>query len=81
VVAQSLSFAIAGAVFTGLGGATAGAALLADRASGAPQSAAMQAQFLHALHAALVVCGALAALGILTALVRGSEAGPDRASA
>ena len=80
VVAQSLSVAIAGAVFTGLGGATAGAALLADRASGAAQTAAMQAQFLHALHAALVVCGALAALGILTALVRGSDAGPDRPS-
>jgi EmrB/QacA subfamily drug resistance transporter len=78
VVAQSLSVAIAGAVFTGLGGATAGAALLAGRASGAAQTAAIQAQFLHALHAALVVCGALAALGILTALVRGSEAGPDR---
>jgi MFS family permease len=83
VVAQSLSVAIAGAVFTGLGGATAGAALLAGRASGAAQTAAMQAQFLHALHAALVVCGALAALGILTALVRGSEAeaGPDRTNA
>src|SRR5919198_3848953 len=80
VVAQSLSVAVAGAVFTGLGGATAGAALLADRASGAAQTAAMQAQFLHALHAALVVCGALAALGILTALVRGSDAGPDRPS-
>src|SRR5919197_538393 len=39
VVAQSLSVAIAGAVFTGLGGATAAAALLADRASGAAQTA------------------------------------------
>jgi EmrB/QacA subfamily drug resistance transporter len=80
VVAQSLSVAIAGAVFTGLGGAAAGAALMAGRAAGggsATRTAAMQAQFLHALHAAIVVCGALAALGVLTALVRGAAAGPD----
>jgi EmrB/QacA subfamily drug resistance transporter len=83
VVAQSLSVAIAGAVFTGLGGAAAGAALMARRAAGggagaAAETAALQAQFLHAFHAAIVVCGALAALGVLTALVRGSDAGPDR---
>jgi EmrB/QacA subfamily drug resistance transporter len=78
VVGQSLSVAVAGAVFTGLGGAAAGAALAARRASAAgtaAQTAVLQAEFLHALRAAVVVCGALAALGVLTALVRGSAAG------
>ncbi len=81
VVAQSLSVAIAGAVFTGLGGAAAAVTLIAGRASGggtAAEIVALQAQFLRALHATIVVCGALAALGILTTLVRGSDAGPDR---
>ena len=55
--------------------------LIAGRASGggtAAEIVALQAQFLRALHATIVVCGALAALGILTTLVRGSDAGPDR---
>ncbi|SRR6266540_4422016 len=47
--------------YTGLGGTAA-------------ETAALQAQFLHAMHSAVVVLGALAALGILTALVRGSAA-------
>jgi hypothetical protein len=52
---------------------------VAGGAGAAAKTAALQAQFLHALHAAIMVCGALAALGVLTALVRGSAAGgPDR---
>jgi hypothetical protein len=34
---------------------------------------ATQATFLTALHTAFLVCAAFAALGVLTALVRGSE--------
>jgi MFS family permease len=81
VVGQSLSVAVAGAVFTGLGGATAGAALPAARAAGArgaAEVAALQATFLHALRGVIVVCGALAALGIFAALVR--SAGPGDTS-
>lgn len=81
VVGQSLSVAVAGAVFTGLGGAAAGAALPAARAAGArgaAEVAALQATFLHALRGAIVVCGALAALGIFAALVR--SAGPGDTS-
>jgi EmrB/QacA subfamily drug resistance transporter len=77
VVGQSLSVALAGAVFTGLGGAAAGAALAANQDAGAgtaAETAALQSEFMHALHATIVVCGALAALGILTTLVRGSAA-------
>jgi EmrB/QacA subfamily drug resistance transporter len=81
VVGQSLSVALAGAVFTGLGGARAGAALAAARAGGGAateaETAALEATFLHALRGAVVVCGALAALGIFASLVRGRGARVD----
>ena len=83
VVGQSLSVAVTGAIFAGLGGAAAGAALAAARAG--PESAAavapLQATFLYAMRVALVVCGLLAAVGILTALVRGRAAGREEVPA
>jgi EmrB/QacA subfamily drug resistance transporter len=73
VVGQSLSVALAGAVFGALGGLNANAQLSAQSA-GQPlapdQVAALQQTFVTGLHAALVVCGCIAAVGIGTSLVR-----------
>jgi len=80
VVGQSLSVALAGAVFASLGGAVAGAQLLAGREGqplSAEQIARLQGTFVGAFHAALLVCASLAAIGIFTALVRGSEPGRE----
>jgi EmrB/QacA subfamily drug resistance transporter len=68
VVGQALSVAIAGAVFIGLGGAAAGAALAAGGTSGATADPALDNTFLVALRAALLVCGSLAATGAVISL-------------
>lgn len=74
IVGQSLSVAVAGAVFASLGGAAAGMSLISFRGhlSGA-DLVSTQETFLTALHTAFLVCAVFAALGVLTALVRGSE--------
>ncbi len=78
VIGQSLSIAVAGAVFTSLGGAAAGTALAAGRATlSAGQVQALQQTFVRGIHAAFVVCAAVAAVGVVTALVRGAEADID----
>jgi EmrB/QacA subfamily drug resistance transporter len=71
VIGQCISIALAGAVFTGLGGATAGAILAANTAG--TQRVALQQTFNNSFHAAFVVCAAVAAIGIITSLVRGKE--------
>lgn len=63
-----ISVAIAGAVFGTLGGADAGRALLRR-----PHDPALSATFAHGDRTALLVCAAIAALGIVTSLLRGSE--------
>jgi EmrB/QacA subfamily drug resistance transporter len=68
VVGQALSVAVAGAVFTSRGGASAGAALAAGR-----KSAALEQTFVSALRAALIVCAVIAAFGVITTLVRGKD--------
>jgi hypothetical protein len=74
VVGQSLSVAVAGAVFTSFGGAVAGVALEAGRGTlPVQQVQALQHTFVAGLHAAFVVCTAIAAAGVVTALVRGKE--------
>jgi len=77
VAGQALSVAVAGAVFLGLGG-SAGATLIGFTSGGAqpsgPALEALEATFLHGFHAALRVCAGFAALGALTAVVRGKEA-------
>jgi EmrB/QacA subfamily drug resistance transporter len=80
VVGQSLSVALAGAVFAGLGGASAGRALGATWTGAvAPESiAALQQTFLAGFKGALTVCAAVAAIGLLAALVRGNEQPPSR---
>jgi MFS family permease len=73
VVGQSLSVALAGAVFGAFGGIEANAQLSAA-SGGAPlapqQVAQLQQAFVSGFHAALVVSGAIAAVGIVTSLVR-----------
>jgi EmrB/QacA subfamily drug resistance transporter len=69
VVGQALSVAIAGALFIGLGGAAAGAALVAAGASGSTAAdPELAGTFLGAMRVALVVCGLLAAAGAAISL-------------
>jgi hypothetical protein len=79
VVGQSLSVALAGAIFASFGGATA-ARILADqvphRMLAAGEFSALQLTFLSSFRAALLACAAFAAIGIATALVRGHERSP-----
>jgi EmrB/QacA subfamily drug resistance transporter len=73
VMGQSLSVALAGAVFALRGGVAAGARL-ADGAHLPPdQIADLQETFTRALRSAFVLCAAISAVGVLTALVRGEE--------
>jgi EmrB/QacA subfamily drug resistance transporter len=75
VVGQSVSVALAGAIFAGLGAAAAGNRLAAMRGQHSSQSqlAGLQQTFMVGFHSAFVVCAAIAALGVLTSLVRGRE--------
>jgi MFS family permease len=74
VVGQSLSVAVAGAIFTTFGAAAAGASLSAGRTTlTVAQVRALQQTFVSGLHAAFVVCAVLAAIGVMTALVRGDD--------
>ncbi|GHO85628.1 MFS transporter [Dictyobacter formicarum] len=68
---QSLSIALAGAIFAALGGATAGRILVSGNASG--QLAQLQRTFVYSFHQTFVVCACIAALGVLASLVRGKE--------
>ncbi len=76
VIGQSISVALAGAIFVSLGGATAGQ-LLAARANGHGVPGASEAQlqqtFAQSFSAAFIVCAAIAAAGVFTSLVRGRE--------
>lgn len=72
VFGQSVSVALAGAIFTSLGGAAAGAAL-ATKSSGS-QVQALQGTFTHSFQVTFLVCAAIAAIGIFASLVRGKEA-------
>jgi len=76
VMGQSVSVALAGAIFTSLGGAVAGA-ILARNLRVAPGGEgvfiALQHTFTTAFHATFIVCACIAALGVFTSLVRGRE--------
>ncbi len=87
VVGQSLSVALAGAIFASLGGALAGVQLIIARSvpyGGAhhlshgaplPSVAALQSTFSTAFHTTFLVCAGIAGVGIITSLVRGKERG------
>jgi EmrB/QacA subfamily drug resistance transporter len=74
VVGQSLSVALAGAVFAASGGAAAGNLLVTrGHTLSAAQVGTLQHAFVGGLHAAFVVCAAVAAIGVVTTLARGPE--------
>ncbi|MEO6892989.1 MAG: MFS transporter [Ktedonobacteraceae bacterium] len=76
VVGQSISVALAGAIFTALGGATAGLSLVVGRQHNtlSPEHmSALQQTFAHSFQTAFIVCACIAAIGVLTSLVRGKE--------
>jgi len=81
VLGQSMSVALGGTVFAALGGATAGTLLSSPQAQHLPLTSliGLQNTFVTSFQAALLVCAAFAALGIFTALARGSEAGVKKA--
>ncbi len=71
---QSLSVALAGAIFAGLGGADAGLALAANRPHLDPaQLAALQHTFTSSFQITFIVCTCIAVVGVFTSLVRGKE--------
>jgi EmrB/QacA subfamily drug resistance transporter len=67
VVGQSTSVALAGAVFAGLGGAAAGAALMSAHGD----VSALQRTFLLGFRAAMFTCAGVAVVGVFASLVRG----------
>ena len=74
VVGQSVSVALAGAIFTSLGGANAGALLVANQfhpGLSVAQISQLQQTFASGFHAAFIVCACIAAIGVFTSLVRG----------
>jgi len=73
VVGQSVSVALSGAIFTSLGGATAGHELITNKNLTPAQIANLQQTFTHAFHTTFIVCACIAAVGIFTSLVRGKE--------
>ena len=76
---QSLSVAVAGAIFAGLGGAEAGRTLIEAKTNHSGVEGgirAMQTTFLTGFHTALLVCAGIAAAGIFAALIRGLETEP-----
>lgn len=73
VVGQSVSVALAGAIFVGLGGAAAGAILASPARINALQVSALEHTFSHSFEVAFIVCAAIAAVGIFASLVRGKE--------
>jgi len=76
VVGQSISVALSGAIFTGLGGSVAGALLIQRGLHSSQQSIlvnVLESTFTNAFHVTFIVCALLAALGVFTSLVRGKE--------
>ena len=79
VIGQSTSVALAGAVFTSLGGALAGAELDGFYHGQGPRSfpphyiASLQSTFVSGFHATFLACAAVAVIGVFASLVRGKE--------
>jgi len=76
VVGQSLSVALAGTIFASFGGAAAGQVLVSSQYSHSlspEQISHLQQTFINSFHAAFITCASIAAIGVLTSLVRGKE--------
>jgi EmrB/QacA subfamily drug resistance transporter len=69
---QSISVALAGAIFAGFGGAAAGNVLSSNQINGT-QLTTLQQTFTHSFHITFLVCACIAAIGVFTSLVRGKE--------
>ncbi|HEY7347088.1 MAG TPA: MFS transporter [Ktedonobacterales bacterium] len=72
VVGQSLSVAVAGAVFGGLGASQAGQILANAANLSTVEITTLQTTFLTGFHTALLVCMGIASIGVFTSLVRGN---------
>jgi EmrB/QacA subfamily drug resistance transporter len=70
---QSLSVALAGAVFATTGGAAAGLVLASQAQQDSSNMAALQQTFVQGFHITFLVCAVVAAVGIFAALVRGKQ--------
>jgi EmrB/QacA subfamily drug resistance transporter len=77
VLGQGFSVALAGAVFTSLGGAQAGALMVKNAG---PPAAFLQDTFVHAFHVAMLTSMVIASAGVFTSLVRGRSRPPGSAS-
>jgi MFS family permease len=80
ILGQSLSVALAGAIFSGLGGAEAGRSLIEAKTHIPVFSGdinIVQVRFVAGFHTALLVCAGIAAVGIVAALIRGPETEPS----
>jgi EmrB/QacA subfamily drug resistance transporter len=71
VFGQSVSIALAGAIFAALGGSVAGQILSSNTHT--KNIVALQQTFDKGFHAAFIVCAIVAAVGIFASLVRGKE--------
>lgn len=78
VVGQSLSVAVAGAIFAASGGALAGQVLLRGASFTPDRLLALQVAFLQGFHAAFLACAALVAFGGIVAFSNGSVASQER---
>jgi hypothetical protein len=72
VLGQGFSVALAGAIFTSLGGAKAGA-ILHRQGITAAAAGQLQDTFIHAFHVALLTCMIIATVGVFTSLMRGQS--------
>jgi len=75
VVGQSLSIALAGAVFAGAGGSQAGRAL---RHADPNQISQLRDQLTSAFRTTFLTCAAVAAIGVVISVIRGPEDRPGR---
>lgn len=73
VMGQSVSVALAGAVFAALGGAVAANRLSTAAHLSPGATSALQQSFVVGYHSAFIVCAALAVIGVGASLVRGRE--------
>jgi sugar phosphate permease len=71
VMGQSLSVALAGASFSAAGGAAAGERLTSGANLSLDEIGALQRAFVHGLRVAFLVCAAISAVGVVTAVLRG----------
>jgi hypothetical protein len=78
-IGQSISVALTGAIFVGLGGAQAGATMVNLRENNSIMRISptvgiyLNTTFTHAFQVTFLVCAAIAFLGVFTSLVRGKE--------